>query len=77
MNELAKLKWRCRRGMKEMDILLTRYLEQEYEQAQEVEQKTFQALLDVPDIDLYAYLIGQEKPTDTKMLTLVEKLRQL
>ncbi|MDM8561286.1 succinate dehydrogenase assembly factor 2 [Candidatus Parabeggiatoa sp. HSG14] len=76
MSELAKLKWRCRRGMKEMDILLTRYLEQAYEQASKVEQQAFQALLDMPDIDLYSYLIGQEKPTNRDTLALLEKIRQ-
>ncbi|TGO02253.1 hypothetical protein PN36_27835 [Candidatus Thiomargarita nelsonii] len=59
MNELSKLKWRCRRGMKELDVLLTRYLEQCYEQAPIAEQQTFQALLELPDMELYAYLLGQ------------------
>ncbi len=67
MSELSKLKWRCRRGMKELDVLLTRYLEQRYEQAPITEQMTFQALLELPNIDLYAYLIGQKKPADKEL----------
>jgi len=73
MNELSKLKWRCRRGMKELDVLLTRYLEQSYEQAPIAEQQTFQALLELPDMELYAYLVGQKTPTDGKWRALVEK----
>jgi antitoxin CptB len=77
MSELSKLKWRCRRGMKELDVLLTRYLEQRHEQAPITEQMTFQALLELPNIDLYAYLIGQKKSADKEMQALVERMRQL
>jgi antitoxin CptB len=72
-SEYSKLKWRCRRGMKELDVLLIRYLEQSYEQAPIAEQQTFQALLELPDMELYAYLLGQKTPTDGKLRALVEK----
>lgn len=75
MNEFSRLKWQCRRGMKELDLLLTRYLEQEYNRAPLAEQQTFQTLLELPDIDLYTYLIGQETPGDDKLLKLIEKIR--
>lgn len=74
MSELSKLKWRCRRGIKELDVLLTRYLEQMYEQAPVAERQNFLALLELPDIDLYAYLVGQERPADREMRALVEKM---
>jgi len=28
MQDLGKLRWRCRRGMKELDVLLSRYVEE-------------------------------------------------
>ena len=62
--------------MKELDVLLTRYLEHRYEQAPIAEQQTFQALLELPNILLYAYLLGQETPTDGEMRALVERMRQ-
>ena len=32
--EFKRLRWRCRRGMRELDQLLVRYLEREWQQAQ-------------------------------------------
>jgi antitoxin CptB len=52
-----KLKWHCRRGMKELDVLLTQYLEQNYDKASKIEQQAFENLLKLSDNDLYALLI--------------------
>jgi antitoxin CptB len=75
MSDLAKLKWRCRRGIKELDVLLTRYLEQYYEPASLTEQQAFQALLELSDAKLYNYLIKNEKPVETSLRFLVEKIK--
>ncbi len=45
MKSLAKLKWRCRRGTKELDYLLEAYLEQHYQDANKKEQNLFIELL--------------------------------
>ena len=76
MSQLSKLKWHCRRGMKELDVLLTRYLEHNYEQASVEEQQTFQALLELPNSELYAYLVEQKTFPDGNMQILVEKIKQ-
>ena len=76
MSDLAELKWRCRRGMKELDVLLNHYLEQDYESASLTEQQAFQALLELSDIDLYKCLIVNEKSIETSLLLLVEKIKQ-
>ena len=52
-----KLKWHCRRGMKELDVLLTQYLEQNYDKASKIEQQAFENLLKLSDNELYALLI--------------------
>ena len=77
MSDLSKLKWHCRRGMKELDVLLTCYLEQHYKQAPAVEQQTFEALLELSDKDLYTYLIEFESPKDERMQVFVEKMRRI
>ncbi len=64
MHALSRLRWRCRRGMKELDILLERYLARDYATATTPEQAAFQALLELPDPELHAYLMGRETPTD-------------
>ena len=76
MNEINQLKWHCRRSMKELEILLTYYLEQRYEQASLEEQQTFQILLNWPDIELYEYLIKRKMPAPKKMQILIEKMRE-
>lgn len=76
MSEFSKLQWRCRRGMKELDILLSCYLRQHYNETSIDEQQNFQKLLELPDVDLYAYFIGREEPTDTRLTILIEKIRR-
>jgi antitoxin CptB len=47
--ELGKLRWRCRRGMKELDILLTRYVDKCFCGASNPEQEAFRRLLETQD----------------------------
>ncbi len=47
--------------MKELDILLTRYLDEGYETASSEEQAAFQSLLEVQDPLIHAYCLGQER----------------
>lgn len=77
MNELSQLRWHCRRGIKEVDVLLQYYLEHRYPQASLVEQSTFKTLLALPDVQVCAYLMGSQKPTDDLISKLVEKVKQL
>jgi antitoxin CptB len=75
MSEQAKLRWRCRRGMKELDVLLLRYLEQCYDSASKEEQRIFADLLELQDPQLFGYIIGRETPTDAAIDNVIEKLR--
>jgi antitoxin CptB len=60
--DLGRLRWRCRRGMKELDILLERYVDERFRSASSAEQEAFRQLLDTQDIILYAYCLGSERP---------------
>ena len=62
--ELGKLRWRCRRGMKELDVLLTRYVEEQYRGAPAAHQEAFRTLLEAPDTVIYAYCFGQRPAAD-------------
>lgn len=57
MNDLAKLRWRCRRGSKELDLLLINYLENHYPLASEAEKTHFAALLDLEDTELLTQIL--------------------
>lgn len=49
MTKLAKLRWQCRRGSLELDLLLSRYLEKQYPKASHLEKKHFEELLELDD----------------------------
>ena len=56
--DLSRLRWRCRRGMRELDELLLRYVERRLPGAEQRERDAFACLLDLPDPDLFGYLAG-------------------
>ena len=72
----ARLRWRCRRGTREMDLLLLRFLEQDYPQLDARDQSLFGDLLDEADPDLYAWITGQAEPDNPDYLSLIEKISE-
>ena len=71
--ELGKLRWRCRRGMKELDVLLTRYVSERFCGASKLEQDLFKELLETQDTVLYAYCLGSERPPP-RFAALIERI---
>jgi antitoxin CptB len=59
--------------MKELDILLTRYLDERYGGAPAEEQQAFRQLLDAQDPLIYAYCLGQERPPE-HLAGLIERI---
>lgn len=53
------LRWRLRRGMKELDVVLERYFEQRYAAAAPAEHAAFERLLAHEDPEIWAWLMGQ------------------
>ena len=77
MAEDARLRWLCRRGMKELDLVMTRYLDTQYSQASEPERESFRDLLALPDPDLYSLLLGREMATTGRLENLAKTIRKL
>jgi antitoxin CptB len=75
MNQLAKLQWQCRRGAKELDLLMQRYLETDYLLAADEEKALFVKLLELEDDELLAFLMGGLEAGAGEMKVLVEKIR--
>ncbi len=69
-----RLRWACRRGMLELDVLLGNYLEEAYSTASLVDQEKFIALLESNDQELFMWLTGKETPT-AEHVEIVEKVR--
>ncbi|MBI3546597.1 MAG: succinate dehydrogenase assembly factor 2 [Gammaproteobacteria bacterium] len=74
--KLERLRWRCRRGLLELDVLLLNFLEQRYPHLSLPEQNAFDKLLAIPDDTLFAYLQSNQKPLDNELRELVEKIKQ-
>ena len=62
--DAGRLRWHCRRGMKELDILLARYLDEQFAAAPPQEQDAFRRLLEIQDPLIYAYCLGSERPPE-------------
>ena len=75
MSELSRLRWLCRRGMKELDLVMSGYLERYYPTACSEDQALFRTLLDMPDPDLYGLLLGRSQPDQPDLEPLLEFLR--
>jgi antitoxin CptB len=69
--ELARLRWRCRRGMRELDVLLGRYVDERYSGASSEHQAAFRALLEAPDPLIHAYCLGLERPPTPLLAALI------
>ena len=74
---LGKLRWRCRRGMKELDLLTLGYLERHYPTVPAEEQQAFAALLELQDPLLMSYMVGRETPADATTARVVGVMRTL
>jgi len=75
MNQLAKLRWQCRRGTKELDLLLQRYLETGYLVADAKEKELFVELLALEDGKLLESLMGDSEVEAGELMFLLEKIR--
>ncbi len=62
--ELGRLRWRCRRGMKELDLLLAGWLDRHQDSAGEPELAAFARLLEQQDPLLMAWFAGRGSPED-------------
>ncbi len=74
-NEREQLRWACRRGMLELDLLLGRFLDGHYLALTLAEQQLFKELLGCMDQDLFAWLLESRQPSDCKFLPLLKKIQ--
>ncbi len=68
----ARLKWACRRGMLELDVLLMPFVDQAYEHLSDEDKKTFERLLECDDPELFAWFMGHETCKDPQLNAMVQ-----
>ena len=72
---LERMRWHCRRGMLELDLMLARALERDFAHFAPRELDLFEQLLAMEDTTLFDMLQGVETPMDPELKQLVEKIR--
>lgn len=73
----GRLRWRCRRGTKELDLLLAAYLDQRYPNASRQERDAFERLTEWPDPDIFAALVGRGGSPDPDTDAVISFLRSV
>lgn len=68
-----QLYWQCRRGMLELDILLTRFMREKYHKLTAGEQNNFARLLTVEDPILFSWFTKTAEPSDPAFQHLIEQ----
>jgi antitoxin CptB len=71
----GRLRWRCRRGMLENDLILTRFLDACGDAITETEVAALDRLLELSDNELWDLLSGRQEPADAAVAPLLERLR--
>ena len=71
---LRRLRWRCRRGLLELDLVFQRFLDRQYTSLNADDKAAFHRLLELQDNTLLAYLHGNEIPTDSDLIQIIKKM---
>ena len=72
---LQRVRWRARRGLLELDIVLGRFIEAHYAQLDEAGRQAFEILLDMPDNPLWDMIAGRREAEPGGQQELLEKIR--
>jgi antitoxin CptB len=73
--EKSRILWRCRRGTKEMDLLLQGFVAGHYDALTPAEQTAFMRLLDHPDPDIMDWIMGRAEPPSADIKRLIAIMR--
>lgn len=71
---LSRLKWACRRGMLELDVLFMPFVDEAFEDLSEPQQLVFERLLTCDDPDLFAWFMGHESCKDPELAGMVQHI---
>ena len=75
--DLQRLRWRCRRGMRELDQLFGRYLDRVWRDASPADRVVFERLIACEDDRLWRWFLGDDIPDDPDLHALVDRIRAL
>lgn len=76
LDNIDKLRWSCRRGMLELDVLLGNFLTEAYSGLERADKERFVLLLNCTDPELFTWLMGRESPADADLARITDIIRQ-
>lgn len=72
LKDKRRMRWACRRGMLELDVLFAPFVEEAYDELSDEQQATFRRLLTCDDPDLFSWFMGHSQCPDAELAGMVE-----
>lgn len=73
---IERIRWRCRRGLLELDLLLQRFLDKYDSQLNEQQIDQFESLLSLSDQDLLAIICSNPETVDKSLKRLIQLIQR-
>ena len=70
-----RLLWASRRGMLELDLILTPFVENVYDTLSKDDQLRFEVLLECEDQTLFMWFMQRDNPSDPNMERIIKIIR--
>lgn len=67
--------WRSRRGLLELDLLLPPFVTARYDVLDDAQRRSFDALLDCDDHDLWDWIQQRDEPENSEFAELIDLIR--
>lgn len=75
-DDKARMYWRCRRGMLELDAFLVPFFEHHFDELTDSQQQVFDKLLEQEDQSLWRWFLGYEVCSDLELSALITLIKQ-
>lgn len=75
--ELKRIRWRSRRGLLELDLVLERFFAQRFDSLSPAEIDAYKRILDLPDTDFLDVVNGKADLDDPEEAAIIEILRSV
>lgn len=73
----SQVRWRCRRGVRELDVLLTQFLAAGYDNLSVTQKLAFQRFLEVQDPTIMDWLFSRSIPQDPELADIIKRLQSM
>jgi len=77
LTDTSRIRWACRRGMRELDVLFEPFLDERFPHLSDSDRSTFIALLENTDQDLWSWFFTDAKPEDLKLKAMVKMVSRV